>query len=185
MDAVLTSTPYRLKVRLGAHEFEAEGPETAVKEQFSLFLEAVNSAPEPKAANGTTKQIADEVVDSGRDRADNGSASEIDGLWNRAYKIDGDQISLNVLPQTKAQSADSLMLIVYGFQKLLRQESVKATDVTESAKQSGLRIDRLDRSLPNEYSQFIIKGGSGKGTRYRLNNRGLTYAQEMLEGMFE
>jgi hypothetical protein len=55
----------------------------------------------------------------------------------------------------------------------------------ESAKQSGLRIDRVNRNLPKAHQQFLITGGTGKGARYSLNNRGMAYAQELLEGMFE
>ena len=54
---------HRLRVRIGDSEFEAEGDEVTVKEQYSLFLEALKTTapahvpppppPPAKDANGT------------------------------------------------------------------------------------------------------------------------------------
>ena len=50
------SEPYKIRVKLGANEFDAEGPEEVVKDQFQLFLEAVKQpvapTPPPPAASG-------------------------------------------------------------------------------------------------------------------------------------
>jgi hypothetical protein len=183
MEAVVLS-PYRLKVRLGSHEFESEGSEPTVKEQFQLFLNAVNLAPAIHAPNGCAN--GSNANDSDGNVVDDDSHDEdLESAWSRAYKRDGDQLSLHVLPQTKFANADALILLIYGYQTLLKQESVKSTEVMEAAKMSGLRVDRIERNLPNSHSVFVIKGGNGKGSRYTLNNRGLTYAQELLETMFE
>jgi hypothetical protein len=174
---VTAAIPYRLKVRLGPHEFEAEGPEASVKEQFATFVTIANTTPVPK--NGS----------SNLQRGSNGSGDpEVEpgaGSWDRAYKRKGDQISLHVLPETKTQNADAIILILYGHQMLLEQESVTSLVLMEAAKQSGLRIDRIDRNLPASHKQYVISGGTGKGTRYSLNNRGAAYAQEMLDKMFD
>jgi hypothetical protein len=171
-----TASPYRLKVRLGPHEFEAEGPEASVKEQFATFLTIANAAT-PK--NGSSS-LRNGVNGSGEPDDEGGA-----GSWDRAYKRKGDQISLHVLPETKTQNADAIILILYGHQMLLEQESVTSLVLMEAAKQSGLRIDRIDRNLPASHKQYVISGGSGKGTRYSLNNRGSAYAQEMLDKMFD
>jgi hypothetical protein len=94
-------------------------------------------------------------------------------------------LSLLVMPQTQTVNADSIILLIYGYQKLLKRDAVNSTELMESAKWSGLRIDRIDRSLVNGHAAFIVKGGSRKGSRYSLNNRGMLYAQELLEKMFD
>jgi hypothetical protein len=172
---------YRLKVRLGAHEFDAEGEKDSVNEQFALFLQAVNSVPAQSEAKVNGK--ASRKDDDNEIRTEDFAATE--AILNRAFKAKDEQLSLNVLPQSKFVNADSIMLLLYGYQEILKKDSVQSTDLMDSAKQSGLRIDRLDRALPADYLQFVIKGGSGKGTRYSLNNRGLQYSQEQLERMFD
>jgi hypothetical protein len=172
-----TLVPHRLKVRLGPHEFDGEGEKETVKEQYEMWLQAITAMPnagERRGANATpnTANKIEEVDD------------EVEALWNRAYKRSDNSVSLNVLPQTKAPNPDAILLLIYGFHALLKQEFAKATDLMDAAKQSGLRIDRVDR-LPSDYNALIIKGGNGKGSRYSLNNRGLARAQELLEQMFE
>lgn len=39
---------YKLRVKIGDHEFEAEGPADVVKEQFELWKSLVTSAPPPQ-----------------------------------------------------------------------------------------------------------------------------------------
>jgi hypothetical protein len=176
-------SPYRLKVRFGNNEFEAEGNESSVREQFASFLEFANTA-----GTGSTIGHTNGVERNGSEGAQEHQSdadADIEGLWGRAYKRQGDQLSLHVLPQTKFQNPDALLLLLYGYQTLMRLDSVKSTDLMESAKQSGLRIDRIDRNLPRSHMAFVIKGGNGKGSRYSLNNRGLAHAQEMLEALFE
>jgi hypothetical protein len=174
-----TGTPYRLKVRLGSHEFEAEGTEEVVKDQFALFLTAAQSAtvnvPETPSAHSSKSEGASTL----------GEADDIERLWNRAFKRKEDQLSLHGLPETKSQNADSLVLLIYGYHELLKQDSVQSTTLMDAAKQSGLRIDRIDRNIPTAYNQYVIRGGNGKGSRYSLNNRGLAYAQSLLEDMYE
>lgn len=186
MEAVKAGS-YRLKVRLGSHEFEADGPEEVVREQFAIFLQAANSlgaaAPSPRSnSQSESGQGNGEQGRAGESEEGNG---DVESMWNRAYKRNGDRLSLHVLPQTKTQNADAILLLLYGYQTILKQESVKTTDAMDAAKQSGLRIDRIDRNLPASHNALVIRGGNGKGTRYSLNNRGLAYAQELLEQMFE
>ena len=102
-----------------------------------------------------------------------------------AYLRKDNKLSLHVLPKTKNSVADSLVLLIYGFQKLLGLEAVSSIALMEAAKQSGLRIDRVDRNIPVEHGKLVIRGGQGKGTRYSVNNRGAAYAQELLEKLFE
>lgn len=185
MEAI-AQTPFRLKTRIGAHEFDAEGPEAAVKEQFSLFVQAINSAaPEMPSKSKVISTVVHDDVDAVDDRDGPVDDDAVDAIWNRVYKRDDGKVSLLVLPQTSTPNPDSIILLIYGFQTLLKQEAVNSTDLMDAAKWSGLRIDRIDRNLTNGHASLIVKGGSRKGSRYSLNNRGMTYAQELLEKMFD
>jgi hypothetical protein len=174
-----TVVPYRLKVRLGNHEFEAEGPEESVKEQFSRFVELATAAKPTGNGNGERKNYWEKGADESGDERDPY------GYLTRAFVQSDDRVSLSVLPQTKSQNADAIILLLYGYRAVLNRDNVQSTDLMDAAKQSGLRIDRIDRNLPAGHKPFVITGGSGKGTRYGLNNRGISYAQDLLEKLFE
>ncbi len=45
---------YRLKIKIGQHEFEAEGPADVVREQFQVFKDLIASAPIDRHATATT-----------------------------------------------------------------------------------------------------------------------------------
>jgi hypothetical protein len=171
------AVPHRVKVRLGIHEFEAEGTEESVNKQYEMFLQTAQLVP-AAPIKGTNGRAAS-------DPADPADPEELDALWNRAYRYENDIVSLHVLPQTDAANADAIVVILYGFRVLQKLDTVSSTTLMEAAKQSGLRIDRIDRALPAAYNAFVIKGGNGRGSRYSLNNRGLARAQELLEQMFE
>lgn len=187
MEAI-AQAPFRLKTRIGSHEFDAEGQESAVKEQFNLWVQAITSAPQPPPQKTTV--ISTNVVDGnehGGDAGDDGiiDGDAVDAIWNRVYKRDNEQVSLLVLPQTQTANADAIILLIYGYQTLLKRDAVNSTELMDAAKWSGMRIDRIDRPLGNGHAQFVVKGGSRKGSRYSLNNRGMAYAQELLERMFD
>lgn len=111
--------------------------------------------------------------------------NSIEHVWDRAYKRKDNRLSLITLPSTSTQKADAIILLMYGFQTLFSHEAVSCMDLMDAAKQSGLRIDRIDRNLPMAYRAYYNRGGSGKGTRYSLNNVGLRHAQTILEKMYE
>jgi hypothetical protein len=175
-----TLSAYRLKVRVGESEFDAEGPEDTVKSQFELFLMAVG-------ANGNGKPSK-----NGKRPASAESPPGIDGdpigqeTWNRFYKEESEtDVSLKVLPSTENQNADALILLLYGYLHLKDADTVGSTDLLAMAKKSGLRIDRIDRNIPTEHNRFIGRGGTRRGMRYSLNNQGQRYAQELLEAEAE
>ena len=47
---------YRIRVKVGPHEFEAEGPEGIVKEQFEVFRDLILKTPE----NATRQSIPEQ-----------------------------------------------------------------------------------------------------------------------------
>lgn len=179
-----TQAPYKLRSKIGINEFDADGPEKVVKEQYQLFLQAIAGQPQPpfQQQNGSAAGSNGHASAS----SDAPPSDEvIEAIWNRAYLRKDNKLSLHVLPKTKTVVADGLVLLIYGFQKLLGLEAVGSIALMEAAKQSGLRIDRIDRNIPVEHMKLVIRGGQGKGTRYSVNNRGAAYAQELLEKLFE
>lgn len=167
---------YQIQAKVGDAEFFGSGPEESVREDYSKWIDVLGKLGGVLATGNSIPQVVD---------TQEKDEDPIEKLWDRVYLRKDEAISLNVLPQGKSRNADSIILIVYGYQKLSGLDGVKATVIMEAAKQSGLRIDRINRSLTKDHMQLIITGGSGKGSRYSLNNRGMQYAQCLLEKMFE
>jgi len=178
------AVPYRLKVRIGRNQFVAEGTVEQVNEWYAQFLAASESHADRESNDAAQHALRGRKAEVSDDTATEDDG-DIEAAWNRVYWRNGEKLSLHVLPTTKTQNADAIVLLLFGFQVLLERDSVRATELMESAKQSGLRIDRILKRMPVSHKAFINRGGNGKGTRYSLNNRGRAHAQGMLDRMFD
>jgi hypothetical protein len=84
------------------------------------------------------------------------------------------------LPRTEEVNADAIVLLLYGYLQLCDTDTVGSAELLAMAKKSGVRIDRIDRTIA-DHLMYINKGGSRRGCRYSLNNQGKAYAQQLLE----
>ena len=169
------STPYKLRVKVGVHEFEAEGPEDAVEGQFALFLEIARTPPSPRqeAPPG----------DAGNGNNPRPPAVFNDEMLDRVFKVDQEgQVSLRILPQTNNRDSDGLLVLLYGFSRLADQPDVLAGRLLKAAKISGLSVDQIDRTIA-PHLDAVTKGGARVGSRYRLKNNGVTRAEGIIAAM--
>lgn len=165
-----TTDSLKLKVSVNGSDFEGEGPEETIKEQYKMWLNAVNSSPSPP--KGKREPPKDE--------------ERLELTSHRAYTQDDEgRVSLVVMPETKNRASDSILLLIYGHSLLNGENAIRSVQLMEVLRQSGLRVDRVDRNLSAEARRFVIKGGNRRGSRYGLNNRGKAYAQDLLDTMFE
>ena len=177
---------YHLRVKVGIAEFDCAGPAELVREDYQAFLDLINTVG--AKAIGSRQLVASE-----RDRLEEKEVDEEEvesnsievKTWDRVFLRKEDRLSLNMLPDSKHQNSDSILMLIYGYQTLMGLDGVTSISLLDAAKQSGLRVDRIDRNLTAEHTRLLLKGGTGKGTRYSLNNRGMSYVQNLLEGMFE
>jgi hypothetical protein len=176
---------YRLKVRVGDSEFDADGPEETVKAQFDLFLMALKyAAPSPRNTLGVNAAGGAGANPAPASPTENATIE--DNTWGRFFLEEpDDHVSLKVLPESKNRNADAIMLLLYGYLKLRKKDTITASDLLTMANKSGLHLDRIDRCLPAGHRKFINRGGSHKGARYSLNNQGQLYAQQLLEAQAE
>lgn len=174
------AAPYTLKVKLGIGEFDGTGPTELIREDYDRWLQLME-----KIASQNTNGKPQPSTHAQANDPSSETPDPIEAVWDRAFMRKDDKLSLHVLPDSKTPSSDSLLIILYGYQTWLGLDAVRSVDLMDSALQSGLRLDRIDRNLTPQHRKLIIKGGSGKGTRYSLNNRGLRVAQELLEKLFE
>jgi hypothetical protein len=171
---------HKLHVKLGDAEFIAEGSEASVKEQFERFLEAYKVVRPPSrettAENGLLPEVASIAVDS----------SGIDHrVLGRVFALSKDGlVSLRVLPRGEGREANTVLLLLYGYQVLREQHDVLGSRLLQSARQSGMPMDRVDRSLA-PHINLVTKAGARRGTRYGLNNRGRSEAEGLVQRILE
>ena len=159
---------YKLKIKIGSHEFEAEGPASIVQSQFEAFKELIANA---KFDNGANNQI--EATQTSFDTINN--ATEIPLMLDKITQIDERIVSLTARPET---IEDAALVILLGQRTFRSNDSVTGSEVIDGLRQSGLAVSRVDWRLEKLASQgLIIKIGSNRASRYRLTNQGVNKAQ--------
>jgi len=169
----------RLRVKIGVHEFEAEGAPDWLVTQLDTWKELVSAAPASVVKQDAGGSRATGVGLSGADQPD---ATEL----NRIYAVDQGRkvVSLKVHPTGNQRDADAVLLLLFGFAQLLNATDVLAGTIKESMALSGLRVQRIDRVIaPHQTSGYVLKGGIGKGGKYRLTNTGDNRARELLSSL--
>ncbi len=185
-EAEFANGAYHLRVSVGLAEFDCRGPAELVRQDYREFQELIERIGS-KAIEGRSKNSQFDLPAIGNDAVSvelSNSETEF-ASWDRVYMRKDDKLSLNMIPDSQSPNSESILLLIYGYQKLLNLEGVSSVMLMDAAKQSGLRIDRIDRNVTADHNKLLLKGGSGKGSRYSLNNRGLAYVEELLERMFE
>ena len=167
---------FRLKVKIGSHEFDAEGPKDLVREQFETFKELVSNTPVTESVPATTEQAedAEEVPQS----------EKIPDLkLNKIMQVEHKVVSLTA-PAKSAQ--DAALLLIYG-QKVLRQcERVTGAQVMEGMRLSGLPVGRVDRLLDKARKEGdLIIMGQRRAKRYRITNKGINQARDLAQALLD
>lgn len=170
---------HRIKIKLGNAEFEAEGSPELVKKQYADFMAAVANLP--KAASETPAEPnSNEAKPDGNDAI---SSRLPKAIVDRVFRWD-DPLSLMDTPKTDNAEADALLVLVYGHTELRGKPDVTGAALVKSASKTGLNVDRISRTL-DARRDFVRSSGVKKGTRYSLNNRGITEAERLIKTMVE
>lgn len=170
------ASPYRLKIKVGPHEFEAEGSPEDVREQFQAFKEMIAIVPLSSPPNPQIPLTQDQSrEDSTPEKADvpSGELS-----LSKIMKVEGRTVSLTVRPKTLV---DGILLILLGQKSLRQNDSVTGAEVLDGLKTTGgLAFGRIDRVMENIGKDGdIIVTGENRGKRYRMTNAGVAKARRI------
>ena len=130
---------HKLKIKIGTHEFEAEGPTDVVQAQFEAFKELVANVPvvpiQPPRTE--TKHPTEERPQS--------NLNDIDKSLDKIMNVDHRVVSLTVRPKTLD---DAILALLYG-QKVLREsDAVTGAEVMNGLKATGgVSVARVDKPL--------------------------------------
>lgn len=157
----------KIKIRVGEHEFEAEGPVETVQAQLAAFKELIGSVPN----KNVVKPLA-ESAHSEQNQESEGSSTHVP--IEKILHASGRVVSLTALP---ASAEDAALLIMLGHKDMRNNVAVTGQEIGDGLAQSGkpvLRVDRImDKPIENAY---VLKSGIKRSTRYRLTNAGLQRA---------
>lgn len=167
---------YRLKIKIGEHEFEAEGAPDIVQKQFQAFKELIVSLPAkdpepfpkpPLAASGAVplSNLGTNMPPNGHDLA-------------KIMKVTDRIISLTV---QASSLEDAAMLILYGQKEMRGNELCTGGDVMSGLTATGgFAVSRIDKTLAKlGRDGDVIVIGEHRSKRYRLTNSGLTKVRQI------
>lgn len=176
----------KIRVKFGPNEFEAEGPEETVKAQFAIFLKVISATSRSEFVDAAIEEI----------ETTEGLPSELSPFF-RLHR--GGIISLKKTPNTDNRLNDSLILLIYAYQRSgllqrpketggfipdLGEPMVPSGKLMAAATKSGLELDRIDRVIAG-YGELFYRHGAKKGTKYGLTVKGKSYAKDLLNDFAE
>jgi hypothetical protein len=168
-------------MKIGEHEFEAEGPAESVKQQLDAFRELIGL--------GLSSKKEDHVIDSDTSVEDEESKPVAQANnrppLDRIMRANGRIISLTALPSS---TEDAVLLIIVGHSHYRNNESVTGQEIGDGLAQSGRSVERVDRIMLKPLKEgLVLKSGLRRSTRYRLTNQGyqkaLNIAKDLLASL--
>ncbi|MGO9604059.1 MAG: hypothetical protein ACLQAT_11775 [Candidatus Binataceae bacterium] len=160
----------KLKIKIGNHEFEAEGPTEVIQAQFAAFKEMIAAAPQPARAPDVPNGDKGQPDGQG---SPNHESLRIDKIMRQEGRI----VSLTA----NTDSPENAVLLVLLGQKVFRNnDGVTGAEVVDGLRVSGQTITRLDRVTEKLAAEGqVIVVGVHRAKRYRLTNQGLNRAREI------
>src|SRR5271157_108935 len=170
----IMSDNYRLKIKIGEHEFEAEGAADVVQQQFAAFKDLISAVP--------TKAKEEHVPNEKPVPAEGNGAIPLPHLpLEKIMRVEGRRISLTA----KCESvADAVLLILLGQRDFRSNEQVSGAEIMDGLKQSGYIVPRVDLMLDKLSTEgTVIVIGIHRARRYRLTNQGAKRALEIAKNV--
>src|SRR5690349_4052049 len=129
---------YKLHLKIGPHEFSAEGPVDVVKGDFELWKALIREPPVQPSVLPPIEQNGKATISPGPL-----TKEQIDKI----YLIDDkrDLLSLRILPRSEDRYADALLLIAVGYKLIKGVDEVVVTQLKPAMRQSGCMVERIDQ----------------------------------------
>ena len=168
----------KLKIKIGDHEFEAEGPAELVMSQFEAFKTIITTTTTSAANTGATN--GDNNV---RQTSDTKDVNEKPSDLSKVLHVSGRVVSLTALPASPLSAA---LLVMLGHKELRNNIAVTGQEIGDGLDQSGKPVLRVDRIMEKALEEaLVLKTGIKRGTRYRLTNQGVLKAQAIAKELLD
>jgi hypothetical protein len=177
--------PFKIRVKVGNHEFEAEGSQEIVERQFQLFKEMVSTPTTPESTKKTLQLPADgtepNVPEGGNPDGSDGNTIT---PYKKLFSEDDGRLSLQYLPEGNDRDEKAVLLLLFGHKLLFKQDTVLGGRLVKGLQQSGLKVNRIDHALDAYIggpSPSVLQSGIRRGKNYRLTNVGVVKAKTIAE----
>jgi hypothetical protein len=165
----------KVRMKIGDHEFEAEGASEIVQAQFMAFRELL-SMQDNKPAQNNTPIVAEVPIIP---------ITSAHVPLEKIMRAQGRVVSLTAMPTS---TDDAALLIMLGNKDLRNVDTVTGGEIGDGLAQSGRPVGRVDRIMEKLISEaLVLKSGFRRATRYRLSNVGhqkaLAVARELIASL--
>jgi hypothetical protein len=168
---------HRLKMRIGAHEFEAEGTEEAIDRRLEAFKELVAMATIPSRSESHHPSASS--LTNGGNPPPHKESNPLAPIFN----VTGKPMTLTALPSTPA---DGLLLLLLGHRSFNGNDQVPVSELLSGLKTSGFSVERMDDITPRLLEEhLILKNGKRNASKYRLTTTGAQRADVLAGELIE
>jgi hypothetical protein len=164
--------PTRLKMKVGDHEFDAEGSADSVREQFQAWQELVKMAAVAPVAQAQKQEPTGDTPPQPKQESNAIDAN----LLGRVMRWENRTVSLTA---QLTSVHDAILLMLYG-QKIIRNnEAVTGSELLSGlGATGGFAVGRIDRFLDKlALDGDVTTFGERRGKKYRLTNTGTAKAR--------
>ena len=157
----------KLKIKIGEHEFEAEGPTEIVQAQFDAFRDMVVAIPKQTPASPPDDQPPD--------------TSEL--MLSKIMVQNGRVVSLTARGDSLE---DEIKLVLLGQKNLRDNDNVTGSEIMDGLRITGRKVVRIDYQLDKmTMAGDVITIGTNRARRYRMTSQGFAKAQELAMALIE
>jgi hypothetical protein len=158
----------RLKLKIGEHEFEADGPCAIVEAQIETFARLIGR---------------EDAIVAGRSlSAENKRATALKPIHSVA-RVEGKLVRLSVQCPSASNAVLALLL---GHRELRGVHAVSGTELMRALRASGQKVPRVDQLLQRfAKSGNVVMTGKHRARRYRLTTDGVINATTIVKSLAE
>lgn len=183
----------KIKVKVGVHEFEAQGEEAVVLKLYDEFkgqIEQEKSNPPPAQpitppATEINPLVAALSAAAGGQIAADASAQANSARLNKIVRNDGKRpITLSALPRGDGREGDAALILLLAYKVLWQEDEMAAARLLDGLEQSGYKVGRIDRLMDRfieGQERMVLRTGVRRGVRYRLTTIGLARAWALVD----
>jgi hypothetical protein len=170
----MTVDTTKIKIAIGEHKFEAEGPTELVQCQLKAFSELVRSLHVPNSKTTGDGSAHWNGHDEGEEDL---SPAALSGVM----RVDGRVVFLTSSAPSPVEAA---LLVMLGQREMRSNLAATGQEIRDGLEKSGYPIARVYRFLANEVKeQLVVTVGAGRSMRYRLTTHGLRKARSLAKAL--